>query len=248
MLMDRLISSLAHRVAETRSGADIMVRTAASHLGSVAYRRLYQSGFRPGAIIDIGAYQGEWTREVASIFPKTPALMIEARSEESPHLDRTVAELSDVSYAIAMLGSHQSDAVKFVVSATGSSLFEERSDAPRTYRDIPMRRLDDVIADNPKLKAPFFLKLDVQGAELEVLRGGVAALENSEIVQLEVPFLPYNEGAPTAAEVINFMDASGFAPFDISGFIRPDGINLAQADIIFAKKTSTLRRQFFQFA
>ena len=87
----------------------------------------------------------------------------------------------------------------------------------------------------------------MQGAELEVLRGGVDTLKNSEIVQLEVPFLVYNKGAPTATEVIGFINSSDFAPFDVSGFIRPDGVSLAQVDILFAKKDSPLRRQFFKF-
>jgi hypothetical protein len=66
-------------------------------------------------------------------------------------------------------------------------------------------------------------------------------------VQLEVALLNYNEGAPQAAEVISFMDAQGFVMMDVAGFVRPNRTDLVQIDIIFAKKTSHLRSDFFRF-
>ena len=39
-----------------------------SHISEVSYYRLWKQGFRPGSIIDIGAYQGEWTRLAAKLF------------------------------------------------------------------------------------------------------------------------------------------------------------------------------------
>ena len=69
----------------------------------------------------------------------------------------------------------------------------------------------------------------------------------SEIVQIEVALLNYNEGAPLSAEVTAFMDAAGFAIYDLAGFIRPTGIDLVQIDILFARKNSALRRDFFRF-
>lgn len=244
-MFERIIYAFANFAARTTSGADIIVRAASAQLGGAAYRRLHRMGFKPGGIIDIGAHRGDWTREIRDIFD-APTLMIEARNEELQYLAQTSLDVPRTSYVIALLGSQSCQAVKFALAATGSSMFEEQSNAPRSYQEIPMRRLDDIL-DGQMVKPPFFLKLDVQGAELEVLRGGASTLRDSELVQLEVPLLAYNKGAPTCVDVINFMDAADFTPFDISGHIRPDGISLAQADIIFVRKTSPLRRGFFQF-
>jgi hypothetical protein len=52
----------------------------------------------------------------------------------------------------------------------------------------------------------------------------------------------YNEGAPLPAELITFMDAQGFTIYDIGGFVRPDGSNLVQIDVIFVTKASRLRQ------
>ncbi len=48
-------------------------------------------------------------------------------------------------------------------------------------------------------------------------------------------------------EVLNYMDSKGFVAFDISGFSRPNGIDLAQVDMLFVPKSSPLRTVFFTF-
>ena len=75
-----------------------------------------------------------------------------------------------------------------------------------------------------------------------------ATLAKTEVVQLEVALLPYNEGAPTSNQVITFMDEQGFAIYDIAGFVRPNQKDLAQIDVIFVRKESKLRPDRFHFA
>jgi hypothetical protein len=104
-----------------------------------------------------------------------------------------------------------------------------------------------VASEFERLREPLSLKLDIQGAELECLRGGDATLGKTEVVQLEVALLNCNETAPQAAEVITFMNSKDFAMFDIARFVRPNGINLVQIDIIFVRKTSNVRPDFFSF-
>jgi hypothetical protein len=87
----------------------------------------------------------------------------------------------------------------------------------------------------------------VQGAELEVLAGGFGTLDRSEVVQLEVPFVSYNEGAPTLLDVMHFMNEREFVPIDVSGFSRPNGIDLVQADFLFVRRGSSLRPDFIRF-
>jgi FkbM family methyltransferase len=243
----KLINATANRLSLGQPGHRDLIDTVLRQLPQASYWRLREQGFVPGGIVDIGAHEGDWTRAIRSIFPDTPVLMIEARHEQQAALKRVCADLPKIDYLIALLGSETRAAMQFHASGTGSSLFAERSDTPQKPRTIPMRTLDDVLASQQRLSAPFFLKLDIQGAELECLRGGEVALAKSEVVQLEVALLNYNEGAPLAAETIAFMDARGFALFDVNGFVRPNGINLVQIDALFVKKESNLRPDFFRF-
>jgi FkbM family methyltransferase len=171
--------------------------------------------------------------------------MIEARSQMRTELERVSANYSDVEFAIALLGSSERIDVSFHVQGSGSSIYRERSDTGSSLEKIAMTTLDKIIPTS--LHEPFFLKLDVQGAELDILRGGNATLEKTEAVQLELPLLCYNEGAPISSEVVSFMNDRGFALYDISGFVRPFGKHLVQIDTIFVRKESKLRPDKFQF-
>jgi FkbM family methyltransferase len=243
-----IIHKVINAVANWRSaGERDLLETMLRQLPSAAYWRLKEKGFVPGGIMDIGAYEGQWTRTIRGIFPEPPILMIEARIEQKSTLERVCSDQFNVNYVIALLGHEAHEAVPFYVSGTGSSIFPERSDVKKVVRRVPMLTIDKISSETERLREPFFLKLDVQGAELDCLRGGDVTLGKAEIVQLEVALLNYNEAAPQAAEVIAFMDSKGFAIFDISGFIRPNAIDLVQLDIIFAKKTSSLRPDFFRF-
>lgn len=142
------------------------------------------------------------------------------------------------------MGRTAGETVTFYEMETGSSMFPEQSDARRTARTLSTRTLDDVASGVP---TPLFLKIDVQGAELEVLAGGSETLSRADLVQLEVALLPYNEGAPTILDVLPFMKTHGLVPFDLSGWSRPNGIDLAQIDLLFVREDSPLRLKFFNF-
>jgi len=208
------------------------------------YRRLVAKGWRPSAIIDVGAYQGAWTRMARGVFPDVPVLMVEAQKSKIARLEAVCSQFDGVSLASAVLASEGGKEVTFYEMETGSSYFPERSNAPRTASTYVTRTLDEVAA---AFEDPLFLKIDVQGAELEVLAGGLNTLERSEVVQLEVPFVSYNEGAPSLLEVMRFMDEKGFAPIDVSGFSRPNGVDLVQADFLFVRRNSPLRPDFIRF-
>lgn len=241
VLLDKIVSSWpAARKAK-------LLNLALPHIAEVSYFRLAKQGFRPSGIIDIGAYQGEWTRMIAQIFPQAPILMIEAQSEKKAFLDAVCAKFPRAEYELCLLGASDGSEAVFNVMETGSSIYNERSNVPRTQRRMAMRTLDSVLSEHPRLTAPLLIKLDVQGAELDILRGGGSVLQAAEFVQLEVALMSYNEGAPTANAVFNFMTAHDFLIFDICGFVRPNPSYLSQIDVLFVRKDLKLRADFFSF-
>jgi FkbM family methyltransferase len=242
-MLKRIVRTVADRWSATSAAKRDLLNTALDHMEDVAYTRLRNAGFVPAQIIDVGACSGRWSRDVREIFPDAPLVMIEARAKEEERLRATALQLGNARYEICLLGAAPSDAVSFSISGFGSSIFPERSNAAKVETTLPMRTLDDVAEP----KSPTFLKIDAQGAELEILKGGSKTLEACEIVQLETALLPYNEGAPTAAEVVSFMDQRGFAIFDVAEFIRPMDKHLTHLDFIFASKTSRLRPDSFSF-
>lgn len=239
-LIGQLIKAATYRLPSGNRTLNDIVVASLRRLTDVSYTRLRRQGFSPNGIIDIGADVGNWTLQVKAAFPAAPVLMVEARETQRKKLEEVSKMQKNVEFEIALLGAEPRNDVEFFVLNTGSSIYNERSNAPRSSTRLPMLMLDELVARHDRLKPPLFLKLDVQGAELDVLQGGRNALSLAELVQLEVPFASYNEGAPTAAQVLAFMDSRGFVLFDVVGFVRY-GDDLLQADFLFARKDSKLR-------
>lgn len=209
-----------------------------------AYARLAAKGFAPDAIIDVGAWEGNWTRLARTQFGEIPSLMVEPQAAKRPFLEAVCSDFPLARYVSTVLSASAGETVTFYEMLSGSSFLQERSNAPRTETKLTTRTLDEVAADLPG--SSLFLKIDVQGAELLVLAGGQDTLARSEVVQLEVALLPYNEGAPTFLEVLFYMDERGFVPFDFSGESRPNG-HLVQIDMIFVRRESPLRPKTISF-
>lgn len=204
-------------------------------------RCLRNRGYRPKKMIDIGAYHGEWTRMFREIFPNSAVLMIEAQESKRSILEICCESLEkEADFEIALLGAQDGQEVDFTEmdGGTGSSVFEEGS--PFRSREKIRKRVKtlDVIASEKKFSDADFLKLDVQGYELEVLKGAKNVLPNAEVILLECSLIPINRGCPLIAEVIQFMADNGFRPVDFCSQIRRLDGALWQTDMLFLKSTS----------
>ncbi len=213
---------------------------------AITYRWLADLGYKPDAIIDVGAYHGNWTLSARRVFGPAPALMVEAQGALIRNLERIADENQDIAVAHAVLGARDGNTVQFFEMGTGSSFFPETSNAPRSASQQVTRRLDDVVAQWRDDLENVFLKIDVQGAELEVLAGSSEVLANCSLVQLELAMLKYNEGAPLLPEVVEWMARHGWLPIEVSGFSRPRD-RLVQVDMLFTPADSDLRPTSFHF-
>lgn len=206
-------------------------------------RTMKHRGFSPKTIIDVGAYTGGWTSRVIKYYPEAKIIMCEAQPEKKTYLEKIKqTSPSQIEYHIGLLGSTEKESVPYYLMETGSSVFEENTEYDREKVQLPMCTLDTLIDVN-SLEKPFFLKLDVQGYEIEVLKGGQTLLAEADIVLLEVSILEYNKGAPLMAEVLYFMNEHGFSMFDMTELKRTSGNHaLFQADAFFCKHDHPFRQ------
>ena len=103
-----------------------------------------------------------------------------------------------------------------------------------------MRTLDSFLEDET-ISAPDIIKADVQGFEMEVLKGAQSCLESAELLLLEVSYRQIYKNGPLAHELVSYVGARGFRIYDICSYTqRPLDGELAQSDILFAKDTSIL--------
>lgn len=81
---------------------------------------------------------------------------------------------------------------------------------------VKTHRLDDI----PEVSDCHYLKIDVQGGELDVLRGATRLLAQTGIVQCEVEFLPLYKNQPLFGDVDAFLRSQGFM---LHRFASPSG-------------------------
>lgn len=205
-------------------------------------RNMRANGFNPPAIIDVGAFEGTWTALVRPIFPQARILMAEAQPDKEPILKAMADRDSKITYKIGLLGAQPKESVTFFKMKTGSSIFSENSGAARDEVSLPMYTLNQVVNDAGfASERNMLLKLDVQGAEIEILRGADEILPNVTAVLAEVSVVEYNFGAPQFAQIIAFMHERGFVVYDVADIRRFKKTTLGQLDIIFVREDSPLR-------
>ena len=198
---------------------------------STSYQRLKKIGFMPTSILDVGAYHGDWTRFTQSIFPSASYTMIEAN--DHPHLRSVNANLVQ-----QLVSSSEQEVEWWSNGSTGDSILRERT---QYYTNvIPSIRRTTTLDTLFPTQNFDFIKIDCQGAELEILKGGKSLADRASVILLECPFAgQYNQGCPSFYEYIQYMDSIGFTPFDISE-IHSVGDMTIQIDIIFIRKISFL--------
>jgi hypothetical protein len=87
------------------------------------------------------------------------------------------------------------------------------------------------------------LKIDTQGAEIEVLKGLGARIAEIDLLIIETSMMPMRRGIPEFAEIVRFCDDAGFAVYDVlEGHNRLLDGALAQIDLALVRKDSALRR------
>jgi len=87
-----------------------------------------------------------------------------------------------------------------------------------------------------------FIKIDIQGAELDVFQGGVDTLKDVGIIVSEAEFIPQYVDQPLFGDVCGFLMKHGFMFHKFVGVgsraLRPAGVNDSQhvwADVMFIK-------------
>jgi FkbM family methyltransferase len=207
-----------------------------------ALRQLYNLGLRPKTVIDVGvAYH---TEELYLQFRQSNILLIEPLAEFEPFL-RDICSNYDAHYVLAAAGENRGTATLNVhLDKHGSSFLKEMEGAfvDGIPREVPVVTIDDLCSER-KLGGPFLIKVDVQGAELQVLAGATRTLEESEAIILEVSLFGTMIGGPQLFDVVSKMKELGFIVYDLFGFnYRPFDNALAQVDMVFVRENGSFRK------
>lgn len=202
--------------------------------------RLSKMDFSPEVILDIGAYHGIWTKQASRYFPDAHYMLFEPQQSKKKVLDSVCAlNPEKMRWANVLLGDEEKENVPFFVRTTGSSIYKENTSYEFSQTTLKMTTLDKAIS--PELMGKkTFIKLDVQGAELDVLKGASKVLETCEALMIETPFIEYNDKGVMYYDLLDYLHGLGFYMFDVGAIMRMPSQHLSHIDIIFLHKSSAL--------
>lgn len=202
------------------------------------FEELRLKGYRPRTMLDIGAHIGTFTQGFLESFPDCRPTLIEPNPfchealERLPHERHAVAASSEGGKATLFL-------TKEWLQSTGSSLYRENTaffrDEVVIEHEVEKVRLDDLFRG----RRFDFVKIDTQGAELDVLMGGEALLRQADYILVEVSLVEFNVGAPPAEAVFAQLSRMGFRQAAVTEFHRLQGVNdggLLQMDFLFERE------------
>lgn len=205
--------------------------------------RLRATGFQPNLVFDVGAYSGEFVELGSEIWPRAEFLCFEVQERPLVRLDCVAArERGRVRVVRKLLGSRASSTTELYLGDTASSVLSTQTVLNQSKGTFPLTTVQQVCVDDLGGTVPDLLKLDVQGYELEVLKGAESVLHQISIVLAELNLLEIYDNVPLFHEVIHWMAERDFLVYDMGQLIRrPIDKALWQVDVVFVSRNSNLR-------
>jgi hypothetical protein len=188
----------------------------------------------PNSILDIGANIGQFYNKISKVFPNSKYHLIEA----NPSCEDDLKKLG-VDYTISLLSDSQKR-VNFWVStkdnrSTGNSYYKEQTSF---FNDALSVEKEANTLDNLFTNKTFdLIKLDTQGSEIDIIRGGLNLVKVAKAIIIEVSHIEYNQGSPLSGDVQNFLESIGFEKTEVLDKIyHPETGQHIQDEILYINK------------
>jgi FkbM family methyltransferase len=193
-------------------------------------------------IYDIGSNVGTWTLLAKAIFPNARVDAFEPLPDHNSQFTNSCKNLSDIHLHEFCLGNEDTAGVINISSYSDSSSllvatpleFEHFNIKKEKELPVEIKRLAGLIKDKT-IPVPDIIKLDIQGFELEALKGLDTYLNKVTYIICEVSFKEYYYGQPGFLEIANYLAGFNIHLFAF-GNNTPIGIELNQIDVLFKRR------------
>jgi FkbM family methyltransferase len=203
--------------------------------------------FNIDLVFDVGANTGQFAQQLRAVGYEGRIVSFEPLS--NAYIKLTKNSANDPKWSVhgrCAIGDNEEEiSINIAGNSLSSSILpmlesHSSADVDSTYvgREIvALRRLDSVALEYIGDSSNFFVKIDTQGYEWQVLEGGLSTLKRARGVILELSFVPLYEGQRLWRDLVNRLEAEGFALWALQkGFTDPRDGRTLQADAIFFRE------------
>lgn len=194
-------------------------------------------------IIDIGSNKGQFILLILKFFPKLKIYSFEPIKELLDKQKNIFNLRENIFFFNYGIGSKNKNLNFFITERTDSSSFLKINTSGnynndyfvKEKRNIKIRNLDQILK-NKNLTKPILIKIDVQGYELEVLKGAKQILSKVDYILLETSKNRMYNKQPIEREIVNFLRRKKFRSLKALPWLKIKNTKFMQRDILFERK------------
>jgi len=194
-------------------------------------------------VLDVGASRGQFALFAQQEWPDATIVCFEPLADPAAKLRRLLqgrvsihqVALGSAPSILEMNVSGRDDSSSLL--PLGRQIDEYPATAVTTSSVVSVDILDNYF--EPATPTPVLLKIDVQGYELEVLKGAKSSLDLVGEILCECSFVELYSGQPLASDIVVFLKSAGFELAGVSGISRSRSGGQLQADLLFRRQSSS---------
>ena len=207
-------------------------------------RALSRFAFR--TVLDVGANKGQFAAFAFNAWPDAQLYCFEPLPKPRGTLKAIVAAKRVRVFDVA-LGSQASSMDMHIAQRDDSSsllpIGEHQTTLHGTHevgvQPVKVERIDSLL-NLSDLLSPCLLKIDVQGFELDVIKGATGLLSAIDVIYAEMSYIELYKGQPLYSDIIAFLHDYGFAVAGVYNQSDDTGLGAIQADVLLQRRTSPL--------
>ncbi|MEQ8464851.1 FkbM family methyltransferase [Coleofasciculus sp. E1-EBD-02] len=197
-------------------------------------------------IFDIGAHTGQFSIAINALFPNARIYSFEPLPDCFNKLQKRMENKRNFDGFNFAIGDQSHEVELKCSSFTASSSFLKMTDVhkaafPHTRKNVPLKvkveSLDSIVAkEKISIIEPCLIKIDVQGYEEYVLRGGENTIKQATVIIIETSFEELYQGQPLFNDIYSWLRQWGFTyKGSLSQLLNPQNGEVLQADSVFVK-------------
>ena len=194
-------------------------------------------------VFDIGSNKGQFILLIEKLFTIDKDIYsFEPIKEIFEKQKKFFSNKKNISFFNFALGEKSSKKNLYITKRRDSSSFLKINSIIKNIdhsveekREIEIKSLDEIMKNRNLIK-PILAKIDVQGYELEVLKGSTNTLKEIKYIIIEVSEDKIYTGQALANNIIKYLNDMNFQVLNETKQSKIQGTELKQKDILFIKK------------